>query len=157
MHLLGTASSEFSTLLLLLHILQGCTRNRLQHQTLCMQHCSCAQTEFSFHRKQISQAVVEPCANLVISVLQPQSVLCSGHLGLPRLPYYVCAAFATTPSPAGAAQGLWVRCEDTGLDGAGCTSATEICSRESVKGRLKSGLHISLSFCYSRVNLKKFA
>lgn len=41
LHLLGTASSELSTLLLLLHILQGCTeRNRLQHQTLCTQPCS---------------------------------------------------------------------------------------------------------------------
>lgn len=115
-----------------------------------------AWAEFLFPRKQISQAVVEPRGNLVTSVLQPQSVLCSGHLGQPRSPSFVCAAFATTPSPAGAAQGLWVWCEGTGLGGAGCMSATRICSGAITMGRLKSG-HISLSFCYSRVNLKKFA
>lgn len=91
------------------------------HCCECCVSCSEAQTEATGSTEPLARgapAVIQTVLlflftrtpqhreKLAISVLQPQSALRSGCLFLPA---FVCAAFPTTPSSAGAAEGF-ARC-----------------------------------------------
>lgn len=90
--------------------------------------------------------------NLYISPPKP----CSGRLQLPFPPAFVPTAFPTTPSSAGTQKGLLTVAQGWGVGALLGELPSVISSVMSMRGRLKSGHHIFLSFCYISVNLKKF-